>query len=164
MQHAATLHYTDGLVRSAVLLFWRRSIGWKLLVALAVNIVGLVFLLTSGDRSWAVGVLGTAVFFAVLFAAMLYIIHLRQSLGKLRALRNPVATFVAEEDSFTVTSDVGSSTLNWSAIYDIWQFEHCWLLLFSRAQFITLPLVDIPQEMRIYILERVMVSRADNVG
>jgi hypothetical protein len=164
MRHVTTLHYTEELVRSAVLSFWRRSVSWKLIAAIAICVAGFAFLLMSGDRSWSIGVLGTVLFFAVLLVAMIYVVHLRQSLQKLRALGNPVATFAAEEGSFTVTSDVGTSTFRWSAVHDIWQFERYWLLLLSRAQFVTLPLIDIPGEMRSYVLERVMASRARDVG
>ncbi|MDR0477026.1 MAG: YcxB family protein [Desulfobulbaceae bacterium] len=165
MRHIAILHYTDELVRSAVLsFFWRNIVSWKFIVALAVCIVSLVLLLASGDRSWIVGFVGTVVFFTVLFVAMLYSVLLRQALHKLRVLGNPISTFIVEEQSFTVTSDIGSSTLNWSAIYDIWQFERYWLLLFSKAQFITLPLGDIPEEMRAYLLERLRASRAGKGG
>ncbi len=79
MRHVATLHYTEELVRSAVVSFWRRSVSWKLIVAIVVCVVGFVFLLMTGDRSWSIGVLGTAVFFAALLVAMIYVVHLRQS-------------------------------------------------------------------------------------
>jgi len=164
MRHVATLHYTEGLARSAVLSFWKRSVSWKLIAAIAICVAGFVFLLRSGDRSWSIGVLGTVLLFGVLLVVMIYVVHLRQTLQKLRALQNPVATFEAAEDSFTLTSDVGSSTFKWSAVHDIWQFERYWLLLFSRAQFVTLPLIDIPGEMRSYVLEKVMASQARNVG
>jgi drug/metabolite transporter (DMT)-like permease len=164
MRYVATLHYTEELARSAVLSFWKRSVSWKLIAAIGICVAGFVFLLRSGDRSWSIGVLGTVLFFAVLLVAMIYVVHLRQSLQKLRALENPVATFEAEEVSFTLTSDVGSSTFKWTAVHDIWQFERYWLLLFSRAQFVTLPLVDIPGDMQSYVLARVMASRARNVG
>jgi len=164
MRYVATLHYSDALVRGAVFSFWKRSIGWQGIVAFAVSLAGLALMLASGDRSWWVPILGTAVFFMVLLAAMVYINHLRQSLQKLRELKNPVATFTAEEQTFTATSGIGSSTFQWSAVYDIWQFEEYWLLLFSRAQFITLPLVDIPGEMRTFIMERVMATKRRKVS
>jgi hypothetical protein len=120
---------------------------------------GFVLLVQSGDRTWSVGVLGTALLFALLFLAVLYVVHLRQALRKLRALRDAVATFVAEDGSFTMTSDVGSSTFVWSTVHDVWKFKQYWLLLFSRAQFVTLPLADIPADMQAYVLERVRASK-----
>src|SRR5262245_9113178 len=96
MRHVATLHYTEELVRSAVVSFWRRSVSWKLIVAIVVCVAGFAFLLLTGDRSWSIGVLGTVVFVAALLVAMIYVVHLRQSLQKLRALETPVATFAAE--------------------------------------------------------------------
>jgi hypothetical protein len=164
MRHVTTLHFTEPLIRSAVLSFWKRSVGWKLVPALALCGVLLIVLVQSGDRSWSVGVLGAALFFAVVFVALTYLVHLRQSLSKFRALKSPVATLVAEDDSFSVSSDVGSSTFGWHALHDIWRFDAYWLLLFSRAQFITLPLSDLPADMQSYILERFVALRAAHVG
>jgi hypothetical protein len=164
MRHVATLHVTEPLIRSAVMSFWRRSVGWKLIPVLALCGVLLIVLVRSGDRSWGVGVLGTALFFAVLFVALIYFVHLRQSLSKFRALKSPVATLVAEHDSFSIISDIGSSTFGWHALHDIWRFDSYWLLLFSRAQFVTLPVSDLPVEMQSYIQERFLALRSAHVG
>lgn len=40
------------------------------------------------------------------------------------------------------------------AITEIWQFPDYWLLFFSRAQFITLPLADLDPEAQELILDR----------
>jgi hypothetical protein len=164
MRYVATLHYTEELVRSAVLSFWKRSVGWKLIASVVACGAGFTFLFATGDRSWRVGALGVFVALAALLVAMAYVVHLRQSLKKLRALGSPIATFAAEEACFTLTSDVGSSTFKWSVVHDVWQFEQYWLLLFSRAQFVTLPLADLPGEMRAYVLEKVMAPKSRDVG
>ena len=76
-------------------------------------------------------------------------------MAKLRDMKQPVATLVADEESFTLASDHGSSTLKWDAIKEIWGFQDFWLLLFSKAHFATIPLEGLSEEMRAYILEKV---------
>jgi len=164
MKHVATLHFSQELVRHAVLSYWKRIVGWKFSIAVAMCGTALVLLVRSGDRSWIVGALAAVLFIAVLMAAMIYVVHLRNSLAKLRALGKPVATIVAEDATFTVESEAGSSTLPWSSVQDIWPFEMYWLVMFSRAHFMTLPVADMPIDMRIYIQERVAASRSAHVG
>jgi hypothetical protein len=163
MNHVATLHFSEALVRSAVLSFWKRSIGWKFVIAIAICGASLAFLILSGDRSWRVGITGAVLAFGIGLGALLYFVHLRNSLTKLRSMKEPVGTFKAETDSYTVSSDLGSSTVVWSTIQEIWKFETYWLLLLSRAQFMTLPLADVPEEMQACIQERVAASRTPHV-
>jgi hypothetical protein len=59
---------------------------------------------------------------------------------------------------YTLASDHGSSTLKWEAIKEVWGFQGFWLLLFSKAHFATIPLDDLSDEMRSYVLERVKRS------
>ena len=69
-------------------------------------------------------------------------------------MQSPEATFEVGDDRFRITSDVGSSELLWSTITEVWQFPEFWLLFFSRAPFITLPLADLDNEARELILSR----------
>jgi hypothetical protein len=87
-----------------------------------------------------------------------YWVHYRNSMAKLRDMKEPVATFVADEDTFTLASDHGSSTLKWEAIKEVLKFDGFWLLLFPKAHFATIPLDDVSDAMRSYVLERVKRS------
>ncbi len=158
MPYQTTLNYNEPLIRKAVLSFWWRVVGLKLIVAMALIALSLGFFLNSGDRSWFVGVHATVLVICIVFLFMLYWTHYRNGLAKFRAMGSPNATFSASESSFTLESGAGKSTLPWSSVTEIWQFEHYWLMLFSKAQFVTLPLADIPPEFRASILERVRAS------
>ena len=155
MQLRATLKYSEPLVRRAVLSYWRRSLGWGILGAVAFTNAMFIWRIVEGDRSWFVGLLAAFGLFGIVMPVAVYLAHYRNSLGKFREMKNPEATFVADEASFTLTSDVGSSTLRWSSIVEVWRFDTFWLLLFSKAQFATVPLQDVPEQMLSYILERV---------
>jgi hypothetical protein len=126
-----------------------------MLVALAFLIGMLAFLLFDGDRSWRVGALAVAVIFGTAFVVAIYVVHYRNAVRKFKDMGSPQATIKASESSFTVTSGAGSSTLPWSSVTEVWQFKNVWLLLFSKAQFITLPLSCVSPEFREFVVQRV---------
>jgi hypothetical protein len=103
------LSYSESLIRRAVLAFWFRVTGWRFFIAFALVLVPFTYLVAIGDRSWWVGVFGSILVLAVLFAFALYFVHYRASITKFRAMKNPEATFEAGEERFRVCSDIGSS-------------------------------------------------------
>jgi len=116
--------------------------------------VGLDGQLRSGHDYWILGVLALG----LLFMAMLYAVHYRESHRKLLAMGEPVATLEVTESTFSVTSGAGAAQRPWTAIQEIWRFDTCWLLLFSKAQFVTLPLADLTPEAADFVLERVRTA------
>ena len=79
-------------------------------------------------------------------------------------MRNPTATLRVEDDTFTLSSSIGTTTLHWTAVKELWKFQSSWLLLFSKAQFSTLPIDDLSSEMRAFILERIQAAGGKVVG
>lgn len=154
MRHVATLSFSAELIQRAVFSYWLRGVGWKALLTMAALVVVLALEISSGSHSWAVGVFGTLLLAAAGSVMLIYFVHLRQSMDKFRKLKVPKATLVVEEDGLSLTSDAGGATMRWDAVYAIWKFDEYWLMLFSRAQFVTLPLADIPEQMREFILSR----------
>jgi hypothetical protein len=148
------LHFSEALVRSAVWAFWRRVTGWKYWLAIALLLGSFIYGLWSGDRSWFVGASGTILALGIAFAIAIYAIHFRGSIARLRRMKSPEATFEVGEDRFRITSDVGSSELSWKTVTEVWQFPEFWLLFFSPAHFITLPLADLDNDARELILSR----------
>lgn len=147
-----TLHYTPDLVRHAVLCFWRRSVGLRTVLVTGAMLLWLGVLLAQGDRSWQVGVVGTAVAISVLVGMMVYAVHYRNAMAKLRDMGGTArAALRTKEEHFTLTSQAGQATLPWRSVKEVWQFERVWLLLFSPAQFSTLPVADLPPEMQDFI-------------
>jgi hypothetical protein len=155
MSHQATLIYTESLLRTAVFAFWRRSVGIGYVVALAAMTVSLGILFILGKESWLIGALATLLVLGITLPAILYLIHYRNSLRKFREMGNAQATFYANKSSFTMHSNIGTTTLQWSVVRELWQFPDVWLLLYSKAQFSTLPLVCMSAEMQSFIAQRV---------
>ena len=158
MPHEATLIYSTALLRQAVFAFWRRSVGVGFFVALFIAAIGLGVLVALGQSSWIIGGLATVLAGGVVFAIVIYVVHYRRSLQKFRQMDKPQALFRAEESSFTMSSDIGTTTLQWSAVKELWQFQNVWLLLYSKAQFTTLPLACLSPETQAYIVQCVRAA------
>jgi len=159
MQHQTTLTYSQPLIRQAVWGFWRRVVGVRFAFALALMTVALVFLLLAGDRSWQVGVIATTLAFGILFLFVLFFVHYRNSVQKFRALGdNARAELTATASALSFSSAAGTASIPWSSVCEVWRFPTFWLLLFSKAQFSTLPLTDVSPELQEFILERVRAA------
>jgi hypothetical protein len=158
MSHETTLLYSKALLRQAVFAFWRRSVGLGFILMLVALAASLGVLVALGAASWLIGTLAAVVVIAAALAAALYVVHYRNSLRKFREMDKPRATFRADESSFTMSSDIGTTTLQWSAVKELWQFPSVWLLLYSKAQFSTLPLACLSPETQAYIVQRVRES------
>jgi len=158
MQHRTTLRYTESLIVQAVRHYWRKTIGPGLLFAVPLMVAFLAWRLMDGDRSWIVGLAIAVILLGILMPVAVYVAHYRSSLGKFRAMANPVAEFVAGDETFGITSELGSTSLKWEAVVEVWRFESLWLLLFSKSQFVTLPLADLPKPVQDFILDRVKLS------
>lgn len=156
MTYETTLVYSVPLLRKAVFAFWRRSVGAGYIVILILLSAFLAFRVLQGDTSWAVGALGSALALGMGMAVALYVVHFRSAMSKFSALDDSKATFRAEESSFTLTSSMGTVTYRWSTIKEVWQFPDICLLLFSKAQFVTIPTACLPDGMRAFILQRVL--------
>lgn len=158
MTYETTLIYSEPLLRQAVFAFWRRSVGVGFIVALIVAALGFSLLVALGTASWLLGVLGAVLVMGVAFPALLFFVHYRNSLRKFREMGKPQATFRAEKSCFTISSGIGTTTLQWSAVKELWQFSDVWLLLFSKAQFSTLPLACLSPEMRAFVVQRIQAA------
>ena len=158
MSHETTLIYSEALLRQTVFAFWRRSIGVGFFVALLIAALGLAVLVAQGVATWLVGALAAVLVLGIAFATVVYVVHYRNSLRKFRQMNKPRATFRADESSFTMSSDIGTTTLQWSAVKELWQFPSVWLLLYSKAQFTTLPLACLPSETQAYIVQCVRAA------
>ena len=152
-----TLHYTEPLVRRAVRRFCGRTIGrvypGAVLLLLAAFVLGLI----EGDYSWITGVFGVVLGLSILVPAVLYRNQLAAALFKFRALEGEPVAFGGTETLFSVQSRAGSAELPWRSIVAVWRYEEFWLLLLSKAHFVTFPLEGVPAEARAFLLERVKV-------
>lgn len=156
------VRYSEALVREAVRAFYWRTLrqrfGWTGALAFVVTLAALAFLVLADDRSWIVGFAGACLVFVVVILAFGYIAHYRNTMRRFRRMTNPEARFVFTERDFSVTSELGSATLPWSSVREVWAFPRLWLLLLSRSSFVTLPLEGVDQEVLSLVRAKVPVS------
>ncbi|KQO16769.1 YcxB family protein [Acidovorax sp. Leaf78] len=151
----ATLHYTDKLVKNAVAAFWWRTVGGKFIASLLFLATYFAYALARGMHSWTTAALGVLLILGLALIGALYVVHLRGSLARFRRMRVKQAFLETTPDRLRLSSDMGSSDVDWSAVTEVWRFKDFWLLFFSRAQFVTLPLADLSDEVRHIVLDRV---------
>lgn len=158
MVHEATLTYTEPLLRQAVFAYWRCTVGVAFLGAMLLVAAGLGVLVMQGDTSWVVGAMATVLVLSVVFSGALYFLHYRASLHKFRAMGSAQAALRVDDASFSIESSIGSVTLLWSSIKELWRFQGFWLLLYSRAQFNILPVDPLSPAMQTFVLQRVRAA------
>lgn len=158
MEFETKLRYDTALLQEALFGFWWRAITGRLMVAIVVCVALFAYLWLAGDRSWLVGAVGAVLLLGIGMIAAVYSVHSANMRRKLKDMGAPEATFTAAESSFTVVSGAGSSTLPWSSVTEVWKLRRCWLLLFSKAQFITVPIADVPEDMRAFVLSQIVAS------
>lgn len=155
MTYQTRLNYSETLIRQAVFSFWKKSLGPGVLIALAVTVAAAAILVFSDDDTWIGAALGVLIALYLCFLATIYVVHLRNAMAKFQDLgEEAIATFAADADTFTLSSSIGSSTMRWSTIKEVWRFSKFWLILFSKAQFVTIPLENMDQDMQLFVLEK----------
>lgn len=153
--HQITLTYDESMVRKAIFRFWKRTVGLVYMLALMLMAIFFVILLYQGNRSWLVGALGAVLLISLLMILTLYLVHFRNTWSKFKEMGSPVASFIAAENSATISSSAGSSSFPWSAIKDVWRYDDLWLFFFSKSQFMTFPSAQVSEEIQTYILQRI---------
>jgi hypothetical protein len=139
MPHQATLEYNEPILRQAVFVFWRRTVGVGIPITLVVGFCCLAVLLLQDGASWIVGALATFFAMIVAFIVAVYVTYLRIAMRKLHDMEASKLVFIAEESSFTVISKIASSALAWSVVREVWRFPTYWVLLFFKGAFLHLP-------------------------
>lgn len=154
------LRYSEPFIRSAIRVYWWKQIGPSFLLLLISLTVFLVYRIAEGDSSWIVGAIGTVLVLGYGIIVASYVVHLRRSLKRFRRMKVPEATLELGEERFKVTSDVGSSEVEWSLIAKIWRFKNVWLLFFSESEFMTLPVDDLSSKSKLFILAKAEANGA----
>ncbi|MCP5127505.1 MAG: YcxB family protein [Gammaproteobacteria bacterium] len=155
------LKYSEALIREGISAYWRKQIGitFPLVAVLLSAYCG--YLVVAGNHSWLVGVLGTVVVIAFATMAASYFVHLSRSLKRLRRMKSPEAILELSEERFKITSDIGSSEIQWSLVRKLWRFENIWLLFFSGGEFMFIPVAELPSEIRAFIEMRLVANNAE---
>ncbi len=155
------LQYSNNSVREAVRLYWYKQTGIVFPVLTIFLATYVSYLVINGNRSWFVGVLGTISLLAIVLIPSFYFIHLNRSLKQLKKMKKPEANLELTEDRLIMSSDLGKSEIDWSVIKKIWCFDNVWLLVFAAGEFVSLPIVNVNNEAREFMLLKARENGAE---
>ena len=158
MRHKLQLNYSEALIQQAVVRFWFRSVGAGFFVAIIFLVSLFIFMLYTSQSSWLFGALGAFLFLAVLFVVLVYVVHYKRSINKFKAMNPKSASLEVSESEFSLSSSLGTVSLTWQAISDVWVYENMWLIFFSKYQFSTIPLSGISEEEQAYFLAQIKLA------
>ena len=112
--------YSEAVARAAVRATMIRSIkkrlDWKRQSFLAFTVAVLIYSFAKYGFTWIDTAIGSVYLFGIVFLIILYRNAVRQSIARLRKMKSPVGQFNLTEDTFTVSTELGSSTLPWPSI------------------------------------------------
>ena len=153
------LVYSEKLIKDTVRKCWFRQIGPFFFVVLSALTIYAMYLIFSGDRTWYVGLVGTVVIIGAVTIFASYIVQIKRSLARLKRMGKPTAIFEYSDNIFKVTSDIGSSEFKWSLIAKIMCLDRAWVIYFSENETMTLPISNINEESRAFILSKVKENK-----
>jgi hypothetical protein len=145
-------------VRETVIAYWRRRLGARAAAGMTTLLIALGLVAINSDRGWEFGALAMFTILLIVGLCARIATHMHASLRNLRQLDPPQVRLQVSDDEFTMESNMGRSSLRWSGISEVWQFERFWLVFLFRQQFVTWPVDDVPGDARAFILERVRAA------
>src|SRR5882672_3759797 len=158
-QREFTVRYSESQVRNSVkryfLYLLRREFSWQLCLVLVLLVGFVLYELSTGPVSWLDGAIGAVVLLLALFFFILYRTHLKHGLERLRLMKVPTATFTINDDSLTVSSDGGSSTIPWHQFATILEYDDFWIFVLKQRAIFTMPLGGVDESALLFIRAQV---------
>ena len=154
MEYQAHVVYDRDVISEAARRFVLRSIRWDGFAVFFALVAALGYLLASGDRSWVVGVVGTAVVLIAIFGVALYVVPYRRSLARFERMSAKTAEVSFTESGLRMTSDLGQQEFRWQLVDRLWTYPRVWLL-FVGGTYMTLPPGSLDDETKKFVLEQI---------
>src|SRR5436190_7962121 len=154
MEYQAHVVYDRDAISEAARRFVFRSIRWDGFAVFFALVAALGYLLASGDRSWVVGVVATAVVLIAIFGVALYVVPYRRSLARFERMSAKTAELSFTETGVRMSSDLGQQEFRWQLIDRVWTYPRVWLL-FVGGTYMTLPPGNLGQETKTFVLDHI---------
>lgn len=121
----------------------------------------LCWLVWNGNRSWWVGFVAAVVVLVPGGVLAAYAAHWRGTVARIRRMQVPMSRFTLNDMELSVASELGTATIPWSLIVEVWEFPELWLLLLSKSYFVTLPTDGVPASALAFIRAKVKAAHPD---
>jgi len=149
------INYSELYIRKAIRSYWWNQGGSpNLFILVPITIIAAYQIATDGFN-WIVGVIGLGVFLLLTLMVLTFFEYFKRPLSQLRSMQVPEATLEIEEEQFRITSDAWDLEIEWNSIRDIWHSDKVWILTFSRHKFMILPVAELTQEAKSFIMSRI---------
>jgi YcxB-like protein len=133
-----TLHYTEAVLRNAIVGYLWRAFIKNLLVPSILAIAVLVLALFWGSP-WLQAFTVVPIIMIPTMFALGYWIRIRESLKRFRRLEDGQVHLTINDSGVIAESSIGKSETTWAIYTHLDEFPECYLLFYSGSQFITLP-------------------------
>ena len=154
MKYEITAMFDEEFVRRTTRRFLLKSLGWDYFAAFFILLAIFIGMLGVGKRDWMVGALGTIVFFGFAIAVTVWCIYMRRALSTFRKMQTPEVRFAIDASGISVSSELGSGSINWQAIQKMWCLPEAWLLFVSKGAYSTIPTACLPPEAKQLIVDK----------
>lgn len=157
-----TVKYSEAIARAAVRATMIRSIkrklDWKRQSLLLFTAAVLIYSLAKYGITWIDTVIGSIYLFGFVFLIILYRNAVRQSIARLRKMKAPIGQFTLTEENFTISTELGSSTLPWSSIESLSEQDGFWLLYTSPTSALTVPVATIETTALDFVKQKIAID------
>jgi len=158
-EYHVTVHYSEPMLKTAVRTFvWhqiKRAFGWKLMLAFALVTFTLSTWLWRGGDDWLIGFLSALTLFLFLMPVLVYLAHMKNTLGHFRSMQSSQANFSFYDHDFCIKSSNGLAQLPWSNITELLELPDYWLFVLAPNQFITFPIKQADEKTLTHIRSKV---------
>lgn len=155
MESEIVVTYSDKTVNAAVKHFWIKSQRHNLIVGPIVLLLACGLWFVTGNESWLTATLIALCFVLIIVSIAVYFVYRYRSFRVFREMESPRATWRFTDDAFSVKSDVGRAEFKWRIVKKLWRFDDVWLLLYTNHTYSTLPVEEVPEEVKQFIVDRV---------
>jgi len=162
--HDFVARYSEQIGRQAVRNFLLRrlrdSFVLKICITLWVLSLYVCWSAWNAERPW-LAPLAAAVVAIPLFVLVIYAMHWRKTVWRIRRMQVPMSRVSLNEREMSVASELGIATVPWNLVIDIWEFPGLWLLLLSKNYFVTLPTDGVPAAALAFIRAQVAAAHRE---
>jgi hypothetical protein len=155
MNYQFTIQFSEEHIKYACGKFFARFVGIGFpIVCLIVAAVAIVRMV-SGEPDLLAGIFLTISVLGIIFIAVAYFQRRAHSLSHFRKTGKTVSYELSEE-FFKAKSDLGSTEVKWESFKAIWTFPKVWLLMFDRANYLTLPVDQISNDVKEFLKRKII--------
>jgi ABC-type transport system involved in cytochrome bd biosynthesis fused ATPase/permease subunit len=155
MNYQFTIQFTEEHIKYACRKFFVRFVGIIFPVVCLLVATVAVLRMASGEADLLSGVFLTVAVLGMVFVVAAYFQRCAHSLSHFRKTGKTVSYELSEE-LFKAKSDLGATEVKWEAFKAIWTFPKVWLLMFDKANYLTLPADQISSDIKEFLKRKII--------